>query len=97
MRELHKAAKWLDAVKPEWPSLVDIENLDMTSSHWCIFGQVFRETGKNYWMNGEYTRALRQLIGHRFNVNVLQSSRYERAWVRAIKRRSTMELRKAIQ
>lgn len=47
-----KGIKFLDNVKPNWRTLIDVNALDMIDSQECIAGQVFREESIPLWMDG---------------------------------------------
>jgi len=34
-------AAWLDATRPGWSDLIDLDRLELTSSNCCVLGQVF--------------------------------------------------------
>jgi len=55
-------AEWLDAAKPEWPTLVNRETLDLASCGNCILGQVFAEEAEAQGYGDGYTMHL-DIIG----------------------------------
>ena len=40
---IERGAAWLDDVEPGWRSLLDLEDLHLSSNDSCVLGQVFRE------------------------------------------------------
>lgn len=42
MPDVRRGVTWLDSVKPEWRTLIDVNRLDVGESDRCVLGQVFK-------------------------------------------------------
>lgn len=91
-------AEWLDANRPGWVDLVDLDNLDMAHPYYCLLGQLYepydaapieraRLTGLGFWTTVPGTGELgRELAGQEYDL-------LDREWERLILARRAVSSR----
>lgn len=63
-----RGALLLDEVRPDWFTLVDLDELDMTHGEWCVAGQVFDHWIRAKDMLHEYDPGARYYASEAFMV-----------------------------
>lgn len=70
-----RGALLLDEVRPDWFTLVDLDELDMTHGEWCVAGQVFdhwiraKDMLHEYDPDAKYYASDAFMVRHGFDVS----------------------------